>query len=80
MNLEMVTGDLKTMNSVVYILSHLVNQQHVLLLCLVSTWVVSGDWRLIYVSKYVCVNVEVRGQCRVSCSVPFTLYSEPGAY
>lgn len=38
-------GDLKTINSVVYILSHLGNQQHVfMLLCLVSTLLVSGEW------------------------------------
>lgn len=73
-------GDLQTVNSVVYVLSHLGSQQHVLLLlCLVSTLLVSGQWQA-SICERVCVNVEIRGQCHMSFSVPFTLYSEPGAH
>ena len=53
----MLTGDLENMNSVVYSPSHLGNQQQVLLLlCLVSTLVVSGDWEA-NTCEQVCVYV-----------------------
>lgn len=71
----MVTGHLKSMNSVAYSPSYLGNQQHILLLlCLVSTFLVSEDWEA-SVREQVCL-CECGGQRSMLC----VLYSEPGAY